>query len=51
MLKRKASGSERARFLVEESELRNKMIFLAGENHRPDVSVCLTAFVFLKTRY
>jgi hypothetical protein len=41
-LKRKASGGERARFLGEESEPRNKGIFLAGENHRPDVSACLT---------
>jgi hypothetical protein len=41
-LKRKASGGERARFLGEESEPRNKGIFLAGENHRPDVSDCLT---------
>jgi hypothetical protein len=40
-LKRKASGSERVRFLEEESEPRNKGIFLAGENHRADVSACL----------
>jgi hypothetical protein len=40
-LKRKASGGERAWFLGEESEPRNKGIFLAGENNRPDVSACL----------
>jgi hypothetical protein len=39
---RKPSGGERARFLEEESEPRNKAIFLAGENHRADVSACLT---------
>jgi hypothetical protein len=38
ILKRRASGGERARFLEEESEPRNKEIFLAGENLRPDVS-------------
>jgi hypothetical protein len=31
-LKRKPSGGERARFLVEESEARNKLVFPAGEN-------------------
>jgi hypothetical protein len=41
-LKRKPSGGERARFLEEESEPRNKGNILAGENHRADVSVCLT---------
>jgi hypothetical protein len=30
----------RAWFLEEESEPRNKVIFLAGENHRADVSEC-----------
>jgi hypothetical protein len=30
-LKRKPSGGERARFLEEESEPRNKLVFLAGE--------------------
>jgi hypothetical protein len=45
ILIRKASGGEWARFLEEESEPRNKMIFLAGENHRPDVSACQT-FLF-----
>jgi hypothetical protein len=35
-------GGERARFLEEESEPRTKGIFLAGENHRADVSACLT---------
>jgi hypothetical protein len=44
-LKRKPSGGERAWFLEEESEPRNKGIFLAGENHRADVSVCLTVFL------
>jgi hypothetical protein len=45
MLKRKASGGERAWFLEEESEPRNKAIFLAGENGRPDVSACLTGLL------
>jgi hypothetical protein len=31
-LKRKPSGGERAWFLEEESEPRNKLVFLAGEN-------------------
>ncbi|MGB2764387.1 MAG: hypothetical protein WBC20_08250 [Candidatus Aminicenantaceae bacterium] len=39
---RKPSGGERAWFLKEESEPRNKWIFLAGENTRADESVCLT---------
>ena len=33
-LMRKSSGGERAWFLEEESEPRNKRIFLAGENQR-----------------
>jgi hypothetical protein len=37
-LERKPSGGERAWFLEEESEPRNKGIFLAGENHRADVT-------------
>jgi len=41
-LKRKSSGGKRAWFLEEESEPRNKGIFLAGENHRADVSACQT---------
>jgi len=41
-LMRKSSGGERAWFLEEESEPRNKWIFLAGENQRADVSACLT---------
>jgi hypothetical protein len=41
-LKRKSSGGERAWILEEESEPRNKEIFLAGENHRADVSACQT---------
>jgi hypothetical protein len=40
-LKRKPSGGERAWFLEEESEPRNKLIFLAGEKQRADVSVSL----------
>jgi len=35
-------GGERAGFLEEEIEPRTKGIFLAGENHRADVSACLT---------
>jgi hypothetical protein len=35
-LLRKSSGGERAGFLEEESEPRNKRIFLAGENPRAD---------------
>jgi hypothetical protein len=46
-LKRKPSGGERAWFLEEESEPRNKEIFLAGENLRADVSVCLTVLRLL----
>jgi hypothetical protein len=41
-LMRKSSGGERAWFLEEESEPRNKRIFLAGENQRADVLACLT---------
>jgi len=41
-LKRKPPGGERAGLLAEKSEPRNKGIFLAGENHRADVSACLT---------
>jgi len=43
-LMRKSSGGERAWFLKEESEPRNKRIFLAGENSRADESAYLTAF-------
>ncbi len=39
---RKSSGGERAWFLEEESEPRNKRIFLAGENQRADESAYLT---------
>jgi len=39
---RKPSAGERAWFLEEESEPRNKRIFLAGENPRADDSACLT---------
>ena len=42
-LVRKPSGGERAWFLEEESEPRNKRIFLDGENTRADESVCLTS--------
>jgi hypothetical protein len=41
---RRSSGGERAWFLEEESEPRNKRIFLAGENSRADESAYLTAF-------
>jgi hypothetical protein len=41
MLKRRPSGGERARFLAEESEPRNKLNFLAGEIQRADVSAYL----------
>jgi hypothetical protein len=44
-LMRKSSGGERAWFLEEESEPRNKRIFLAGENPRADVLACLTAYL------
>jgi hypothetical protein len=44
-LKRKSSGGERARFLAVESEPRTKVRFLAGEDHRADVSACLTVFL------
>ncbi len=39
---RKSSTGERAWFLEEESEPRNKRIFLAGENSRADESAYLT---------
>jgi hypothetical protein len=39
---RKPSGGEWAWFLEEESEPRNKGIFLAGEKRRADVSAYLT---------
>jgi hypothetical protein len=42
-LMRKSSGGERAWFLEEESEPRNKRIFLAGENPRADALACQTA--------
>jgi hypothetical protein len=42
-LVRKPSGGERAWFLEEESEPRNKLIFLAGENQRAEEPACLTA--------
>jgi hypothetical protein len=42
-LMRKSSGGERAWFLEEESEPRNKRIFLAGENQRADALACQTA--------
>ena len=42
-LMRKPSGRERAWFLEEESELRTKRLFLAGEKPRADVLACLTA--------
>ena len=41
-LMRKSSAGERAWFLEEESEPRNKRIFLAGENSRADESAYLT---------
>jgi len=41
-LMRKSSGGERAWFLEEKSEPRNKRIFLAGENSRADESAYLT---------
>jgi hypothetical protein len=44
-LKRKPSGGERAWFLEEESEPRNKLVFLAGENQRADVSASLTVTI------
>ena len=43
-LMRKPSGGERARFLEEESEPRNKRIFLAGKNSRADELADLTDF-------
>jgi len=39
---RKSSGGERAWFLEEESEPRNKRIFIAGENSRADELAYLT---------
>jgi hypothetical protein len=45
---RKPSGGERAWFLEEESEPRNKVISLAGGNHRADVSAYPTvSFYFM----
>jgi hypothetical protein len=44
-LKRKPSGGERAWFLEEGSEPRNKLVFLAGENQRADVSDSLKAAI------
>jgi hypothetical protein len=44
-LKRKPSRGERAWFLGEESEPRNKLVFLAGENQRADVSASPTVFL------
>jgi hypothetical protein len=41
-LNRKPSGGERAWFVEEESEPRNKQILLAGENLRADESASLT---------
>jgi hypothetical protein len=40
-LVRMPSGGERARFLEEESEPRNKLIFLAGGNQRAEEPACL----------
>jgi hypothetical protein len=37
----KSSGGERARFLNEGSEPRNKLILLAGKNQRAEESACL----------
>jgi hypothetical protein len=45
-LKRKPSGGERAWFLEEESEPRNKLVCLAGENQRADVSASPTELRF-----
>jgi hypothetical protein len=52
-LMRKPSGGERAWFLEEESEPRNKPIFLAGENRRADVSAWRTVYLswFLNVSY
>jgi len=36
---RKSSGGDRAWFLEEERELRNKVDFLAGEIHRAEASI------------
>jgi hypothetical protein len=40
----KSSGGERAWFLEEESEPRNKLILLAGENQRAEELACLMKF-------
>jgi hypothetical protein len=45
-LKRKPSGGEWAWFLEEKSEPRNKLVFLAGENQRADVSASLPVASF-----
>jgi len=37
----KSSGGERAWFLKEESEPRNKLILLAGKNQRAEEPACL----------
>jgi hypothetical protein len=37
----KSSGGERARFLAEGSEPRNKLRFLAGEDQRAEEPACL----------
>jgi hypothetical protein len=37
----KSSGGERAWFLAEGSEPRNKLILLAGKNQRAEESACL----------
>jgi len=37
----KSSGGERAWFLAEGSETRNKLILLAGENQRAEEPACL----------
>ncbi len=37
----KSSGGERAWFLAEESEPRNKLILLAGKNQRAEEPACL----------
>jgi hypothetical protein len=44
-LTRRPSGGERAWFLEEESEPRNKVKFLAGEDHRADVSAYPSTFI------
>jgi hypothetical protein len=40
-LVQKSSGGERAWFLTEESEPRNKLILLAGKNQRAEEPACL----------